>query len=99
MGSGLSKRDKLGIYSKIENGCIEIFSLSIESALRSKGEKVELIKNLHIKIEILKHLIRISFETQIIKDKTYFNLETKLQEISKMATGWLKFVTQKEPTL
>ena len=92
----MPKRDKLGIYSKIENGCVEILSISIEAALQSKNNKIEFLKKLHIKIEILKHLIRTCFEIHIIKDKPYFNLEITLQEVSKMASGWLKYQTQKE---
>ena len=96
IGSNLPKRDKLGIYSKIENGCVEILSISIEAALQSKDNKIEFLKKLHIKIEILKHLIRTCFEIQTIKDRTYYNLEITLQEVSKMASGWLKYQTQKE---
>jgi hypothetical protein len=32
-------------------------------------------------------------ELKIIEDPTYLKLQTQLQEISKMATGWLKYVT------
>ena len=60
-------------------------------------EKVPLLQNARIKIENLKHLIRICHELKIIEDNQYIFIEHSLQEISKMAFGWLKYLTQKEP--
>ena len=96
IGSKIPKRDKLGIYSRIENLCVEIFTLAIEAALTRKIEKIPIIKTLHIKVEVLKHLVRICAELRVVEEKTYINLQIDLQEISKMATKWLKYQTEKE---
>lgn len=94
LSSTLSKRDKLGIFAKIESLCLDILNLVIEAALLQKQEKIPPVKKIKLKIEILKHLIRASHELNIIDSTKYINLEEKLVEISKMTTGWLKYLTQ-----
>jgi len=51
----LSKRDRFGIYVKIENSCLEIMDLIIEAALVSKPSKLQLILVARVKIEKLKY--------------------------------------------
>ncbi|NQU83791.1 MAG: four helix bundle protein [Parcubacteria group bacterium] len=96
LSNTLSKRDKLGIHSKIENLCLECLELSIEAALLSKDKKQIPLQKLRINIEILKRLIRISQEIGIITTKIYLQLESQLQEISKMATNWLNYTNKKQ---
>jgi hypothetical protein len=93
IGSKLSKRDKLGLHSRIERICGDILAQSIKASLASKVEKGLVIQEMRINIETLKYLIRISFELGIIIEKKYIALEESLQEISKMATGWEKYAT------
>ena len=45
------------------------------------------------KIELLKRLIRIAGELNIIQNNKYLELESDLQEISKMTNGWIKYLT------
>lgn len=90
----LSKRDRFGIHSKIENLCLECLQMGLEATFETKAEKLPTLKNLRIKIEVLKRLLRIEYELKIIDNRNYWRLEGQLQEISKMANGWLKYVMQ-----
>ncbi len=56
-----------------------------------------IVSKLRVKIETLKQLVRLQNELTIISDKTYLALQNQLQEISKMATGWQKYLTNKKP--
>ncbi len=93
----MPKRDKLGIHKNIEDKCIEILSISIDSALSPKSYKAESLAKLRREIETLKHLIRMEYELNIIKEKTYIYLAQNLQNISMMATGWHKSVQTQNP--
>ena len=93
LSSKLSKRDKLGIYSKIENICLETIQLVITASLESKPSKLPTLNSARIKIELLKKLIRTSNELDIISNDKYLELESDLQEISKMTNGWIKYLT------
>lgn len=96
LGQKLSKRERFGINSKIENIALEAWELATSAALTPKEIKLPIIENLRIKIEILKKLVRLESELKIIGDKPYMFLEEQLQEISKMANGWIKYIKQKE---
>lgn len=92
LGAKISKRDKFGIYLKVENTCLDLISISIDAALNQKDTKRPLLHQLRIKIETLKQLIRVMNELKIIEDRPYIILEAQLQEISRMAAGWIKYV-------
>ncbi|MEK7635279.1 MAG: four helix bundle protein, partial [Patescibacteria group bacterium] len=88
----VSKRDKFGIFLKIENACLETLSLSVRAAFTPRIEKSKFISHLRVVTELLKNLIRITYEVNIIDQKIYLDLQTDLQEISKMGWGWLDFI-------
>ena len=92
LGNKISKRDKFGIYLKVENICLDIITISIDAALNQKDRKKPLLYTLHIKIETMKQLIRAMNELKIIEDNPYIVLEAQLQEISRMTTGWMKYL-------
>ena len=64
----------------------------IIAALEFKENKTHVLNSARIKIEVLKRLIRITQELDIIKKREYINLELDLQEISKMTNGWIKYL-------
>lgn len=92
ISSKVPKKDRFSIYLKIENICLDIFTLTIAAALESKSNKLPILNSARIKIEVLKRLIRITKELNIIEMKKYINLGTDLQEISKMINGWIKYI-------
>jgi len=88
----IPKRDRFGIFAKIENICLEIINLIITASLEIKINKFPILTSARIKIETLKRLIRITYELNVIERKKYLNLESDLQEISKMTNGWIKYL-------
>lgn len=97
IGNRIPKRDKLGLHAVVEKICIKVLTLSIRASLESKIDKQETIRELRINVETLKHLIRAEFELKIIQDKQYLSLEEKLQEISKEAVGWERYINKSSP--
>ena len=93
LSSRSSKRDKLGIYLRIENICLDVFHNVVTAAFSSKESKLQAINSAKIKIEILKRLLRVANELDIVQKNKYIELEIDLQEISKMANGWIKYIT------
>lgn len=92
----MQKRNRFGIHAKIESNCLELLCLAIEVAFEQKQNKKIILEKSRIKIEVLKHLIRISNSIGCIDKKTYIRFENDLIEISKMAHGWINYLTQKE---
>lgn len=79
------------MYLKIENTCLEIISLIITASLGIRNSKITFLTSARIKIEVLKRLLRIAYEINMINNK-YIELELDLQEISKMTNGWIKYL-------
>lgn len=93
-GNKLTKRDKLGIHTRIEHTTLEIISNIIGASFANKEIKLVSLEQARISLEVLKHLIRTEYDLKIINDKTYFRIEGILIEISKMNNGWIRYITQ-----
>ena len=93
LGDKISKRDKFSIYLKTELIIIELLHNLIDTAFKQREYKKSILENQRVNVEILKQLIRLMNELDIIESNPYIYLESKLQEISKMITGWIKYLT------
>ncbi len=93
----MPKQNKLGIHKVLEEYTLRIMTLLIDSALRSRQNKLETLNQARRDIEVLKHLIRLEYELNIIKEKPYINLSHMLQSISMMTTGWIKSLETQKP--
>jgi len=90
----VEKRNKFGIFAKIENNCLDAIILVIEARFEIKIYKIKPLKSARTKIEILKRLIRICWELKIIEDEKYIILESNLIEISKEINNWINSLTK-----
>lgn len=97
IGKRLPKSDKLGIHATTETAALRMLALSVDASFRPKAEKTETLKTLRLATEIAKHLWRTERELNVIDEKTYIRLAASFVGISKMANGWLAYVTKKEP--
>ncbi|MBU2564256.1 four helix bundle protein [Patescibacteria group bacterium] len=95
LSSKIPKKDRFGIWLKIENICLNIFDFLINASLELKINKPPILNSIRIKTETIKRLIRIAYELDIISRKTYIELESNLQESSKMINGWIKYLSKK----
>ncbi len=64
----------------------------ITAALELRENKLVILNSARIKIEVLKRLIRMTPDLNIIQIQKYVELESELQEISKMTNGWIKYL-------
>jgi len=94
LSAKIPKKDRFGIYAKIENICLEIINLVIIASLENKINKLSPLNSARIKIEILKRLFRITNELNILETRRYIDIELDLQKISKMTNGWIKYLKE-----
>jgi hypothetical protein len=62
------------------------------AALESRLGKRETLARARIRIEMLKRFIRLMRELNTVPEQWYLGTESELQEISKMTSGWLKYL-------
>ncbi len=72
-----------------------LLELTIEATFEETAFKVKLLKQIRIRIEILKRLIRIMLERKIITESFYIERELELQAMSKMAYRWLEWAIKR----
>lgn len=75
---------------KIETSILNVLSLGIEASLLHQKEKVGHLLELRRDAETVKRLVRVANELKIIETKDYVSLSADLQQVSKMANGWIK---------
>lgn len=92
ISSKIPKKDRFGIWLKIENICLEIIDYIIAASFENKTAKFPLLNSVRIKTEVLKRFIRTANELNIIENKKYLIFEAELQEISRMVNGWIKYL-------
>ena len=95
LGNQLPKRDRYWIYTRIESSALTLLELTIEATFEEPTFKAKLLKQVRIRIEILKRLIRIMLERKIITESWYITRELELQAMSKMAYRWLEWAMKK----
>ena len=85
------KRDRYSLGQKLDNIVLEIFEQISKISLVSKEQKIETLQSISTKLDLLKILLRFSHDNKSLNTKTYLSLEEQLQEIGKMAGGWLRY--------
>jgi len=93
-GGKIPKRDKLGIHGNIEHIAIGTMRNILHATFAPRQKKNEILEEVRISLEVLKHLIRIEYELKIIPEKTYIEIASLLIETSKMTNGWIKYIMQ-----
>jgi len=79
---------------RLENCVLTVIETGTEASFRARSEKLPQLYTLRRQTEVAKRLVRISNELNIIKLSRYLELSADLQEISKMANGWIKSLTE-----
>ena len=77
---------------KIDNITLEIFELLFKVSLVSRTQRLEILRNVSSKLDLLKILLRLANDNKDINTKTYLNLQQNLQEIGKMTGGWIRYI-------
>lgn len=90
--SKFPKHERYALGEKLEVNIIEAIELIIIGNSQPKNFKDGYLIKANGKIEILKILYRLAFDTKTIDDKEYLCVEENLQEVGKMLGGWIKYL-------
>ncbi len=93
IGAKLPKRERHGIYAAADKLCLDIIQDILSAALGQKPEKQISLTRARVRIETLKRLIRLMRELCIVHEKWYLQSEIELRDISKMTSGWLRYLS------
>ena len=83
------RAQKFLIADRIETLLLEIMELIIEAVYTRN--KAVILKKANLKLEITRHMIRLSRDMKFISLKKYAHMSEKLYEIGSEIGGWLKY--------
>ena len=91
-------RKDIEIKARLRNTCFDLLEILYKANMIENIEKKkELLEIAIAKIKIIDFLINLSFDRELISNKKYLRLGTKLEEMIRYITGWLKkYVNSKE---
>jgi hypothetical protein len=92
--SRFPKKDRYGLGLKLENNCLTLLEQIIMAEQTMPVLKDRALIESSVRIEILKILLRLTMEKQLIKETVYFSLASLIIEIGKMIGGWRKSLRQ-----
>lgn len=85
-----SKRYTLG--QKIDQISLDLIELTITAGYLPREQKLPVLQKISTKLDILKILLRIAWETKCINNNKYQPLTSQIIEIGRMLGGWIKTV-------
>ena len=88
------KSKKYTLGQKIDNIALSLFELVVSAGNSEREKKLPVIEKAIIKLDLLKILIRLAYDTKIYNHRKYLELEEALQEIGRMLGGWKKSLKQ-----
>lgn len=88
-----TKRYTLG--ERLDRLTLEILEILLTIPLSQN--KLTLLNQISVKLDLIKVLLRLAKDTQCLKDKNYLELQATLQEIGKMLGGWIRAAKQNSP--
>ncbi|OGK30119.1 hypothetical protein A3I56_00465 [Candidatus Roizmanbacteria bacterium RIFCSPLOWO2_02_FULL_43_10] len=85
-----AKRYTLG--QRIDQMTLDLLELVITAGYTSRDLKLPVLKKISFKLDLLKILLRLSWETKCLDHNKYQQLTALLIEIGKMLGGWIKTI-------
>jgi len=82
------KTSRYTIGEKIDSLFIEIVELSFTAINLYENQKIPYVQKAIMKLDLLKFLLQIAWETNALDNKKFILLSEKFNEIGKMLGGW-----------
>lgn len=88
----MPKKDRYTLGEKTQRATLDLIELLIDSGYREKFQKLAILNQAAIKLDLLKLLVRLGRDINALASTKYTFLEAKLQEIGRMLGGWIKSI-------
>lgn len=88
----IPKSERYTLWQRCENTTLALLEAVIETGHRHGEERMQSLYLISNRLDLLKVLIRLAKETRTIDNEQYLEVQSIIQEIGKMAGGWIKSV-------
>src|ERR1035441_8511871 len=86
----VKKRDRHTIWERSEKAILDVIEGILAASEAYKAEKLPILKNVSVKLNLLRVFFRLAKDAKVIDLKKYMVLEEKIDEIGRMLGGWIK---------
>lgn len=86
------KSQKFVLGDRIQTQITDLLELYIKAFYSSGKEKLPLLHQANINLEIIRHHFRLAFDLGLYNSNRYQDFAKKLHEIGKMTGGWIKSI-------
>lgn len=93
-----SKSFKITLAEKIDSTFISLLESLYIAQYQDSNSKLQTINKAISTLDILKFFLQIAWESKELDERKFILLSEKLVEVSKMLSGWKKYLEQKTPT-
>ena len=91
------KSHRFTIGSKIDCVFLDCIELSFLASYSTNSDKVKIVSQAITKLDLLKLLIQLAWETKCLSHNKYGEISLPLDEIGKMLGGWKRQLLNKTP--
>lgn len=84
------RSQKFTLGDRIQNQISDLLEQYIKAYYSPPKEKLALLLQANISLEIIRHYFRLAFDLGLYKSTKYHEFAKKLHEIGKMTGGWIK---------
>jgi len=88
--NSVPKLDRHTLWQKCEDAILDALEGMLLASQLTKEEKIDSLRQVSVKINLLKIFIRLAKDTKALDLKKYIILEKKIDEIGKMVGGWIR---------
>lgn len=89
---------KFLIADRIENMLLDILEDYLNAYYSQKKDKASYLRENNLRLEKLRYLVRLSHDLRLLDHQKYGQFSEKIDEIGRMAGGWLKSLGKHETT-
>jgi len=86
----VSRQDRYTLWQRCENLILDILKNILEASHLLKAEKLPVLEQTSLKLNLLRVFLRLCKEVKAIDNKKYVLLQEKIDEIGRMLGGWIK---------
>ena len=83
------KSSRFTLGTKIDDCFLNILELIFMASILTKEEKLSYLKKASLKLDLLKFLMQVAWELEVVDNKKYIELSERLHEIGRMLGGWI----------
>ncbi len=84
------QKDRYVLGQKVENLTLETLQLIILAGISEKNKKLPFIEKSIALVDLIKIMLRLAKDINVLDSKKYLQLENFLHEIGRMLGGWRK---------